>query len=50
MVFVLYSAKSLNLDDALNAEYRYGIASIESGETRQGAARFAAGEGGHGRF
>lgn len=41
---------SLGEPAALLAEYRHGIATITSGETQQGAARFAAGEGRHGRF
>jgi len=32
------------------AEYRHGSATVQSGETRAGAARFAAGEGRHGKF
>ena len=35
---------------ALANEYRHGVAVIESGETQQGAARFAAGAGRHGSF
>jgi enoyl-CoA hydratase len=35
---------------ALANEYRHGIAVIESGETQQGAARFASGAGRHGSF
>ena len=35
---------------ALANEYRHGIAVIESGETQQGAARFAGGAGRHGSF
>ena len=46
----VYRQWSLDLDDALVAEYRYAISTIDSGETRQGAARFAAGEGRHGDF
>lgn len=45
-----YDQWSLDLDDALAAEYRHGIATIESGETLEGAARFASGEGRHGTF
>src|SRR5699024_4279205 len=41
---------SLDLPDALAAEYRHGIATIESGETLEGATRFARGEGRHGAF
>jgi len=35
---------------ALANEYRHGITVIESGETQQGAARFAGGAGRHGSF
>ncbi len=45
-----YDQWSLDLPGALDAEYRHGIATIESGETLEGAARYAAGEGRHGRF
>ena len=45
-----YEQWSLGLDDALAVEYRHGISTIESGETLEGASRFAAGEGRHGRF
>lgn len=38
------------VDAALAVEYRHGIATIESGETLDGARRFAAGEGRHGAF
>jgi enoyl-CoA hydratase len=38
------------LDKALLSEYRHGIATINSGETRAGAARFASGIGRHGKF
>src|SRR4051812_49144103 len=41
---------ALSLEDALALEYRGGIEVIRSGETREGAARFAAGEGRHGAF
>ncbi len=40
----------LSLDQALVNEHRLGLATITSGETRDGAARFAAGEGRHGAF
>ncbi len=43
-----YDQWSLSLDDALAAEYRYGIETIASGEAREGAARFAGGAGRHG--
>ena len=45
-----YEQWSLDLEGALRAEYRYGMATIASGETRDGAARFAAGAGRHGTF
>jgi len=45
-----YDQWSLDLDDALVAEFRHGLATIESGETLEGATRFAAGEGRHGAF
>jgi enoyl-CoA hydratase len=45
-----YEQWSLELDDAIAVEYRHGIATIRSGETLDGAARFAAGEGRHGTF
>ena len=39
-----------SLDDALLAETEGGLEVIRSGETREGASRFAAGAGRHGRF
>jgi enoyl-CoA hydratase len=45
-----YEAWTLPLDAALANEYRHGIATIESGETRAGAERFASGIGRHGKF
>jgi enoyl-CoA hydratase/carnithine racemase len=41
---------ALGLSDGLRNEYRHGIATIQSGETRAGAARFASGAGRHGKF
>ena len=38
------------LDAAMAQETRVGLASVATGETVQGAARFAAGEGRHGSF
>jgi hypothetical protein len=32
------------------SEFRYGVATINSGETREGASRFASGTGRHGKF
>jgi enoyl-CoA hydratase len=40
----------LGLEQALVNEYRLGLATIRSGETREGATRFAEGAGRHGRF
>ena len=45
-----YEQWSLDGAAALAAEYRHGIATIQSGETLEGATRFAAGEGRHGAF
>ena len=44
-----YDQWSLSLPDALANETRLGLETIMSGETLEGAARFAAGEGRHGR-
>lgn len=41
---------TLALGDALKNEYRHGIETIRSGETRAGAERFASGVGKHGKF
>jgi enoyl-CoA hydratase len=41
---------SLGLDDALREETRLGLEVIRSGETREGANRFAKGAGRHGAF
>jgi enoyl-CoA hydratase len=38
------------LSAALRNEYRHGIATIRSGETVEGARRFASGAGRHGQF
>jgi enoyl-CoA hydratase len=43
-----YEQWGLSLDAAIANEFEHGIAVIRSGETQQGAARFAAGEGRHG--
>ena len=43
-----YEQWALPLNDALRNEYARGIEVIRSGETRAGAAQFAAGEGRHG--
>jgi enoyl-CoA hydratase len=45
-----YQAWTLPLDMALHNEFGHGIATVQSGETRAGAARFATGEGRHGKF
>ena len=45
-----YEAWTLPLNEALANEYRYGIATIQSGETREGAERFRTGTGRHGAF
>jgi enoyl-CoA hydratase len=45
-----YEGWRLALEDALKNEYRHGIATIQSGETRAGAERFATGVGRHGKF
>lgn len=45
-----YQQWDKNLDDALLVETELGLEVIRSGETREGAARFAAGKGRHGDF
>lgn len=45
-----YEAWTMPLREALANEYRHGIATIESGETRSGAERFRSGTGRHGKF
>jgi enoyl-CoA hydratase len=45
-----YAQWDLGLTDALRHETGTGLEVIRSGETREGAARFAAGRGRHGRF
>lgn len=45
-----YEQWSLDLDDALLTEYHHGAETLASGEAVDGAARFAGGEGRHGRF
>jgi enoyl-CoA hydratase len=45
-----YEGWGFTIDDAMQNEYRHGIATINSGETRAGAERFAAGVGRHGKF
>ena len=45
-----YEGFTMPLPEALLSEYRYAIATINSGETREGAQRFASGTGRHGKF
>jgi enoyl-CoA hydratase len=45
-----YRQWDLDLADALHEETRLGLEVIRSGETQAGAARFAGGEGRHGKF
>ena len=45
-----YRQWGLSLDEALREETRLGMEVIDSGETRSGASRFAAGKGRHGDF
>jgi len=45
-----YRQWNLNLDEALTEETSLGLQVIRSGETMQGAKRFANGEGRHGEF
>jgi enoyl-CoA hydratase len=45
-----YEQWGMPLDEALLNEYRHGWATIQSGETREGATRFAQGAGRHGKF
>jgi enoyl-CoA hydratase len=45
-----HEAWSLDESAALANEFRHGLAVIQSGETREGAAHFAGGAGRHGRF
>jgi enoyl-CoA hydratase len=45
-----YEAAELDFEAALAREFALGKATIDSGETREGAARFAGGEGRHGKF
>ncbi|MBC9251792.1 enoyl-CoA hydratase [Pseudomonas alcaligenes] len=46
----VYGQWELPLDAALRAEFRGGLAVVESGETHAGAQRFRAGAGRHGDF
>jgi enoyl-CoA hydratase len=45
-----YGQWQLSLDEALQEEFRGGMAVVQSGETRAGALRFSAGAGRHGDF
>ena len=45
-----YDQWGLDLPSALAHETELGLGVIASGETREGATRFARGEGRHGRF
>jgi len=45
-----YEAWTMPQAEAMANEYRHGIATVNSGETREGAARFAGGAGRHGTF
>jgi enoyl-CoA hydratase len=46
----VYEGWTLPLEAALENEFARGIATVQSGETRFGAARFAGGAGRHGKF
>lgn len=46
----VYEAWTLPLPEALANEYRHGVATIQSGESRVGAERFKSGAGRHGQF
>lgn len=48
--FSAHQQWDMPLADALRAEWRGGVEVIRSGETLEGAARFAAGKGRHGSF
>ena len=45
-----YEQSGLPLEQALANEYRRGLGVIQSGESRDGASRFASGSGRHGKF
>ena len=45
-----YEAWTMPQGEAMVNEYRHGIDTVNSGETREGAARFTAGAGRHGKF
>ena len=45
-----YEQWGMNLPDAILNEYAHGMQTLASGETLNGASRFASGEGRHGAF
>lgn len=45
----VYEQWGMDLEAALQNEFRLGLATLESGESRSGAARFAGGQGRHGQ-
>jgi enoyl-CoA hydratase len=45
-----YEQTGLSLEAALANEFRHGLGIVDSGESRDGAARFAEGRGRHGKF
>lgn len=45
-----YESVGVDLETALAREFELGKATVDSGESRQGAARFAEGAGRHGKF
>ncbi len=45
-----YQQFDLSLDEAIINEFRHGMATVQSGETLEGATRFASGVGRHGSF
>ena len=45
-----YEQWSLGWPEASQNEFRHGLQVVESGETQQGAERFAGGQGRHGKF
>ena len=46
----VYEQWELSVQEALRNEFRYGLSTIQSGETAQGANRFLSGAGRHGTF
>jgi len=45
-----YEALELSFEEAMRNEFKLGLETIASGETAEGASRFAGGSGRHGRF